>query len=227
MAIQNTPFKKLSLKNLLLIFVTLIISVALVALSYDTKKTSSNNKVELLQKQLRDYGFYLREKPYPIEVTELINLKGETVNFPLQNGSWQLINFGYLFCPDICPINLRLLADIKERWNDLDLSTAITINHITFDPQRDQPKNLQAYLAYHHPEIIGFSGKIENIQTLAQQVYYMFVHEKPDQNGNYFISHSDSIALLNPEGIFVGLFKGPYQLESFMKALRIMITTYN
>jgi len=136
---------------------------------------------------------------------------------------WQLVNFGYMFCPDICPINLRLMSEVKKEWDAEEKVTDFDITHITFDPERDTPDRLSKYLDYIDTNYIGLTGDLEEIRKVAQQLNTIFIHEKPDEYGNYFITHSDSIALLNPQGQYVGLFKGPYDKDNMVKALEYLI----
>ena len=175
------------------------------------------------QRQWAEQGFYQFNPPRQLTTVALLDLQQQPVTFPAPGNHWQLVNFGYLFCPDICPINLRLLADIKTAWDQQHPQYPLTVTHITFDPERDTPADLKTYLAYHHPEFTGLTGELKAIRQVARQLNVTFIHEPPDEYGNYFISHSDSIALLNPQGQFVGLFKGPYRREVIEEVLGAVI----
>jgi protein SCO1/2 len=153
----------------------------------------------------------------------LYALDGEEVVLAKATDQWQLVNFGYMFCPDICPINLRLMSELKQEWDTENKSASFAITHITFDPTRDTSDRLSKYLDYINPDYIGLSGELENIRKVAQQLNTIFIHEKPDEFGNYFVTHSDSIAVLNPAGEYVGLFKGPYNKDNMSKALERLI----
>jgi protein SCO1/2 len=51
----------------------------------------------------------------------------------------------------------------------------------------------------------------------------VFIFEQPDERGHYFITHSDSMALVNPQGEYVGLFKGPYNKDNMLQALGVLV----
>ena len=131
-----------------------------------------------------------------------------------------MINFGYMFCPDICPINLEFMGEVKTAW-DAKAAESLAITHITFDPERDTPEKLSPYLNYIDENLVGLTGELEEIRKIATQLNTVFIFEEPDQYGNYFITHSDSIALLNPEGQYVGLFKGPYDKDKVLSLIHI------
>lgn len=198
-----------------------IVFLLLVGVVYTVKNASltdeSNNK-----QQLVDLGFFKFSQGRTLAPVVLEDLDGNETTLANRHEQWQLVNFGYMFCPDICPVNLQLMSEIKTAWDASD-KEAFEITHITFDPVRDTPERLSKYLEYIDPDYKGFTGKLENIRTVAQQLSTVFIHEKPDEYGNYFITHSDSIALLNPKGEYVGLFKGPYDKDNVLKALALLI----
>lgn len=204
--------KKLSI----ILLALLAILVTLVYFSRGAQFNSTEKEA------LASLGFYWFDKERLLQETPIKTLKGKDVSLESASDSWQLVNFGYMYCPDICPINLRFLSELKREWQSKN-TTELTLTHITFDPERDTPDRLQAYLDYYDSELIGLTGNLENIKALAKSLNVVFIHEKPDEYGNYFIAHSDSIALLNPEGKFVGMFKGPYDLNKAYKALVTVI----
>ena len=167
-------------------------------------------------------GFYPAKYARPLTPIRLKNMDDQEVYLSDFSPHWQLINFGYMFCPDICPINLRLLSEIETIWAERHPEIKLQVTHITFDPKRDTPDRLHVYLEHINPNIVGLSGELVNIHQLAKQVNFAFVHGESDEYGNYFIAHSDSIALLNPRGQYMGLFKGPYDKEKMLKVLAML-----
>ena len=205
---------------ILLAVLALILSLGLII----SQSFSSSKKAG--KEALVERGFYQFSKPRDLAPVPLKNLEGDNVTLTDRHKQWQLVNFGYMFCPDICPINLRFMSDIKGVWDQANKALPLAITHITFDPERDTPDKLQPYLEYHNSHYDGLTGELENIRKVAQQLNVIFIHEKPDQYGNYFISHSDSIALLNPQGQYIGMFKGPYNdrnVDEIVKTLGMVI----
>jgi protein SCO1/2 len=209
-----------SQKITLLLLVLLAILSTVMFLKPDLLGLKNNVDESREADALKELGFFKFSSPRPLAEIPLKKLNGEETTLAGLHQQWQLVNFGYMFCPDICPINLRLMGELKEEW---DAPTPFEITHITFDPERDTPDRLQKYLDYINPDYAGLTGEIENIRKVAQQLNTVFIFEKPDEYGNYFITHSDSIALINPKGEYVGLFKGPYDKEKVKQALKILI----
>jgi protein SCO1/2 len=175
------------------------------------------------KEQLFELGFFKFDNARALVPVPLEDLEGNKTTLSAYNDQWQLVNFGYMFCPDICPVNLQLMSEVKSMWDASNKEQSFDITHITFDPARDTPDRLSQYLNYIDPDYVGFTGELENIRKVAQQLSTVFIHEKPDQYGNYFVTHSDSIAVLNASGEYVGLFKGPYDKENIIKALELVI----
>lgn len=172
---------------------------------------------------LSEQGFYRFDNPRKLKPVALTNLSGEMVELSKGNGQWQMVNFGYMFCPDICPVNLALMGEVKSQWDENADKAPLSITHITFDPERDTPEKLTPYLHYIDDDLVGLTGELEDIRKIAAQLNTVFIFEEPDQYGNYFITHSDSIALLDPSGHYVGLFKGPYDKVNVVSALEKII----
>jgi protein SCO1/2 len=181
------------------------------------------NNVERQRQEFAALQFYMFNEPRPIANVLLSNMQGESQPFVEHLSGWRLVNFGYMFCPDICPINLASLNQLKKKWDVNNTSTPLEVLHITFDPDRDTPDVLSQYLNYINPSFYGLTGELENIRKIAQQMNMVFIHEKPDENGHYFITHSDMIALINPQGQYVGMFKGPYNTDNMISVLQKVI----
>lgn len=178
---------------------------------------------EQYKQELSVLGFYLFDQPRNLTPVALSNLSGEEKPFTEHSSGWRIVNTGYLSCPDICPINLSLLNSVKKQWESQANALPLDVVHLTFDPARDRPELLQRYLDFINPTFYGLTGSVDNIRQLMKQLNMVFIYEEPDEHGNYFITHSDSMALVNPQGQYVGLFKGPYQMDNMMQALQLLV----
>jgi protein SCO1/2 len=212
----------------LIIVISCLVILVLASIGARLYLANKENAKSVNREALARLDFFLFESPRTLAPVVLENMQGEGKPFSDHLAGWRVVNFGYMFCPDICPINLSFLNDVKTTWDTAQgagslNSEPLNILHITFDPERDNPKLLNQYLTYMNPSFYGLTGDVNNIRAITQQLNVVFIYEEPDERGNYFITHSDSMALINPQGEYVGIFKGPYNKENMLQALETVI----
>ena len=100
---------------------------------------------DLTKEQLNDLGAYLIDPPRELGSFVLMDTN-EKQFLPLDfKDKWNIIFFGFSFCPDICPITMSLLAKIEDALYDRELKE-VRFFMVTVDPDRDSPKKLKEYL---------------------------------------------------------------------------------
>jgi len=133
-------------------------------------------------------------------------------------GRFQLISFGYTFCPDICPTTLVETAQILKQLGD----EAVRVQpvFISLDPERDTPEQLKAYTAFFDPRILGLTGSPELVRKTADHFKVRYEKVQPPGASHYSIDHSAGLYLLGPDGAFVA--KLPYgtPVESLVARIR-------
>ncbi|MDX9994065.1 MAG: SCO family protein [Rhodocyclaceae bacterium] len=121
-------------------------------------------------------------------------------------GYYQLIAFGYTFCPDICPTTLtEMAAVLKELGPQAQRLRPI---FISVDPERDTLQVLREYTAFFDPRIIGMTGSPALVSRAAQnfKVRYQKVAKESGDMANYAVDHSAGMYLLGPDGSFAKKF---------------------
>src|SRR5689334_24836254 len=78
-------------------------------------------------------------------------------------GKFQLIYFGYTFCPDVCPTTLAVIAATLDKLGP-DQDRIVPV-FITIDPARDKPDVLKKYLAAFGPRFVGLTGTDRQIEA--------------------------------------------------------------
>lgn len=136
----------------------------------------------------------------------LMDTRGQAITDKDFAGSYQLITFGYTYCPDICPTTLGEMSVIMKRLGDL--SERLQPIFITVDPERDTPAVLDRYTAFFHPKIIGLTGSPAVIRRVADnfKVRYEKYHEPGSDPNRYSVDHSAGMYLLGPDGKFLTKF---------------------
>jgi protein SCO1/2 len=149
----------------------------------------------------------------------LVDGSGATVTDQTFRGKWELVFFGYTYCPDLCPTTLGTIADALTELGPL--ASEIQPLFITVDPQRDTPDIVGAYVKNFDPRIVGLTGSAEAIAAVAAEykVYYA-VHKTGDGPNDYLMDHSGFVYLMNPEGKFARVLSGDTSGKAMADKLR-------
>lgn len=136
----------------------------------------------------------------------LMDTRGRAVTDQDFPGRFQIIAFGYTFCPDICPTTLAEISLVMEKLGkQADLLQPI---FVTVDPERDSPDKLRDYTAFFNPRIIGLTGPPDLVRRVADhfKVRYEKHWEPGAEKDKYSVDHSAGTYLLGPDGRFLAKF---------------------
>ena len=136
----------------------------------------------------------------------LMDTNGRAVSNEDFRGRWQLLSFGYTFCPDICPTTLAQMAVVLNALGqDAERLQAL---FVTVDPERDTASVLRAYVAFFDPRIGGLTGSPALVGKAAESFRVRF--EKVRQAGaapdEYSVDHTTGMYLLGPDGRYLRKF---------------------
>lgn len=132
-------------------------------------------------------------------------------------GYFQLIAFGYTFCPDICPTTLSEMAAVLEGLGPL--AERLKPIFVSVDPERDTLKVLREYTAFFDPRIVGMTGSPALVARAAQNFKVRY-QKVPKEGGNYAVDHSAGMYLLGPDGAFLKKFGYGTPVPEIVAALR-------
>jgi protein SCO1/2 len=114
-------------------------------------------------------------------------------------GDVVVLNFGYTFCPDVCPTTLAELAQVRARLGAA--AARVRVAFVTVDPERDVPERLRAYMQAFDRTFVGLTGTPE--QLAAVQKAYGVVARKHTPRGTsaaYLVDHSAAVYVIDPDG---------------------------
>lgn len=136
----------------------------------------------------------------------LMDANGRAVSNEDFPGYFQLIAFGYTYCPDICPTTLAEMAAIMDHLGKS--AERLQPIFVTVDPERDSAPILRNYTAFFHPRIIGLTASPALIRRAADhfKVRYEKVLEPNSPPERYAVDHSAGMYLLDSRGRYVRKF---------------------
>jgi len=132
-------------------------------------------------------------------------------------GHWQLLVLGFIHCPDVCPLTLTQLAELRAAYPD----DSLRIVFISVDPVRDAPQQLAEYVHFFGEDIIGVTGATMELHRLAQSLGMEFRSDGPANRPA--ISHSPIIALVGPDGFLRGRLRPGFDTQHAARELAARI----
>lgn len=136
----------------------------------------------------------------------LTSHEGEKFRSSDLSGQYQLIYFGFTYCPAICPTELQKITATLNALNP-EIAAQIQPVFITVDPERDTVKVMRDYLTLFHPSFLGLTGTQEEItQVLNDYKVYAAKVDDPSLT-EYTMDHSSYIYFIDPEGRLLRLYK--------------------
>lgn len=135
------------------------------------------------------------------------------------NGKYRMIFFGYLHCPDFCPLTMAEFKRVKQLLGEY--GDQVDFIYISVDGTRDTPDLIARYLANFDPDFIGFSG--DDVTLAGIQPDYGFYYQRRLDTGSqaeYVVDHSTRSYLLDREGRLRSSFTYDTEPQTIADALR-------
>ncbi len=114
-------------------------------------------------------------------------------------GSVLLVYFGYVNCPDICPVSMAAGAAALNALTPQERAKTRMIM-VSVDPERDTPAKLKDYVAYFHPAMIGAVGTVAETAAIAKSFGAGYQRQPTRPDGSYAVDHSSQTYVVGPDG---------------------------
>ena len=128
----------------------------------------------------------------------LADHNGQVRNLKDFAGKVVVVFFGFTQCPDVCPMSMAELAEVKKLLGpDGDKLQAV---FISVDPERDTPELLKAYMGNFDPSFVALRPTLAQLPEVAKdfKVYYKKVEGKTP--GSYTMDHSAGSYIFDAKG---------------------------
>ncbi len=155
------------------------------------------------------------EKPLPVAGLEiggpfsLTDHTGKNVTEKDYADQYQLIYFGFTYCPAICPTELQKMSRVMTA---LEKSKPVLAEQtqplfITVDPERDTVPVMKDYVSLFHPKLIGLTGTQPQIDFVIK-AYKIFARKVDDSEQNdYTVDHSSYIYLMGKDNQLLSIYR--------------------
>jgi len=137
---------------------------------------------------------------------------GSEFRLSQQRGKVVVLNFGYTFCPDVCPTSLAALSQVRTRLGAA--AKRVQVVFITLDPERDTPERLGIYMKAFDPTFVALTGSAEHLAQVRNLYEVIAEKEKDaDTSPEYLIAHSAYTYIIDPVGQLRLLFPFDMSIE--------------
>lgn len=169
----------------------------------------------------------LRAEYRPLREFTLTDQRQRRFDVNRLRGQWSMVFFGYLSCPDACPMTLHELDRFWRLLRDENAqnAAALQIVFVSVDPERDSPRQLGEYVSHFNRHFVAATGPKTQIDRLAGQFGAEYRLQAETAPGQYPIAHSSAIFVVDPLGRSVATFSPPHYASTLLAQYR-RITRY-
>jgi protein SCO1/2 len=128
--------------------------------------------------------------PWPAPEINLTDHNGKPFTMSAQRGKIVLLYFGYVNCPDECPLTMAHLKLVRESLGDRAKDVQVAM--VSTDPVRDTPQALKDFMEHFDPSFLGLTGAPAELQK-AWKDYGVTVEEGGE-------THSVFLYIIDPAG---------------------------
>lgn len=129
---------------------------------------------------------------------QLTDHNGQPRNIADFNGKALVVFFGYVNCPDMCPMTLYKLSTVVQKLGKD--AERVQVAFVTLDPKRDTPEVLKQYVPAFHPTFLGLYADEPTTEQTAKEFKVFYKHQKPDASGFYTVDHMGPAFVFDPQG---------------------------
>jgi protein SCO1 len=152
----------------------------------------------------------------PLADVRFVDKSGHETHFGDFKGDFTLVFFGFTNCPDVCPLTLAMLAQVRADVAKRAPRFTPRVLFVSVDPSRDTPEKISAYLRGFDPEFLGVTAPDAELEPLLKQLG-VAVEKQHDHGagGNYNVVHNSAIYVLDQNAEWIAVSTGPHDPKVF------------
>ena len=155
-----------------------------------------------------------------LDKLNLVTHKQELLSYKKVLSNPSIFFFGFISCPDICPNTLIEISKIIKNLGEQ--RSKISFYFVTVDPERDKLLELQEYLSNFDDEIIGVTGKSENVFKFLKSMHVYYKKIYIDESF-YTLDHTSNLLVFKKNGDFFGTISFKEAEEVILQKIRSVI----
>ena len=134
----------------------------------------------------------------------LTDTEGESYDFAANTeGKLTLLYFGYLQCPDICPVHLAQIAEVLGQ--DAELARKTEVVFVSVDPDRDTPEAIREFLDRFDTSFVGLTGTHDELRV-AQEAVGVPPARIFGEGDEYTVDHAGWVIAYAPDGLSYSIY---------------------
>ena len=148
---------------------------------------------------------------------------GRIVTQDQLGGRHLMVFFGFTSCHDICPAQMTKLSLVMAELDRTGHGSRITPVFISVDPERDSPEKVAEYLGFFDERFVGLTGSRAALEGAADSFRTLLEDLPDDRRGNYQITHSTMVYILDPFSRIVDFLPGSADTAGMAERIREII----
>lgn len=152
----------------------------------------------------------------------LTDQNGEIFSLKDNRGKITLLFFGYLSCPDVCPVTMSKISRAYSLLTSQETENVKTV-FISVDTPRDTPEKMKEYLEFFSMDAVGLVGDKQLVDKIVAD--YMAWYEKVMVTSSlgYLINHTSYIYLIDQKGYVRYLFRSGEDIKHMAETIRVVL----
>lgn len=140
------------------------------------------------------------DPPQPKPEFTLTDTSGNSYDFAAETeGKLTLLYFGYLNCPDICPVHLAQIAETFDRIPDVARDTEVVF--VSVDPGRDSPEEIRSFLDNFDERFVGLTGTLDEVEAAQSATFGVAPAVFVGEGDDYTVNHAAQVIAFAPDGM--------------------------
>jgi protein SCO1 len=151
---------------------------------------------------------------------QLTDHTGQPARLSDHRGKTVLLFFGFVNCPDVCPLTLTRLSSVLR---DIDAdSSQVRVLLVTVDPERDTPEALADYVTGFGPHVTGLTGDADSLARVRAS-FYAHAASHDDQDGHRMVNHTTQVFGIDRAGQIRVLISPEFDLDTVKADVRTLM----